>query len=74
MIFGFLLAALWIIFRRPGRYRRRRDWEAEEAAVREANAEMRAELDRLEDRIQVLERIVTDDREDLRRQFRDLGK
>lgn len=73
LIFGFTLAALWIIFRRPGRYRHR-DWHAEDTAAREANAELRAELDRLEERIRVLERIVTDDREDLRRQFRDLGK
>jgi cell division protein FtsB len=36
------------------------------------HAEMTTRLTQLEERIQVLERIVTDERTELRRQFRDL--
>jgi hypothetical protein len=52
----------------------RRDKEAT-AALREADA-LRDQIVTLEDRIRVLERIVTDTggREDLRRQFRDLER
>jgi hypothetical protein len=35
--------------------------------------EARARLDSLEERIRVLERIVTDERYDLKREFKDLG-
>jgi Na+/glutamate symporter len=37
-----------------------------------ANAETIGRLERLEERVKVLERIVTDDRADLHRQFREL--
>jgi hypothetical protein len=52
----------------------RRDKEAT-AALREADA-LRDQIVTLDDRIRVLERIVTDTggREDLRRQFRDLER
>ena len=39
----------------------------------EPSEEVTSRLAELEERIQVLERIVTDDRNDLKRQFRDLG-
>ena len=76
LILGFTLAALWIIFRQPRHreQRRSRDQRAAEAAAeREASAEVLEKLARLEERIKVLERIVTDDPQELRRQFRDLG-
>ena len=38
-----------------------------------AAQELLDQIRRLEERIEVLERIVTDDKADLRRQFRDLG-
>jgi hypothetical protein len=38
-----------------------------------AAAEARTRLDSLEERIRVLERIVTDERYDLKREFKDLG-
>lgn len=75
LILGFTLAALWIIFRQP-RHRERRsrdDHAAEAQAAHEASAEMLDKLARLEERVKVLERIVTDDPQELRRQFRDLN-
>lgn len=74
LVFGFALGALWIIFRRP-RHEKRRDRSAhrEADARREIEAELLDQLGRLEERVKVLERIVTDDPNELRRQFRDLG-
>lgn len=37
------------------------------------NAELTERLRQIEERVQVLERIVTDERYDLKRQFKDLG-
>jgi len=37
------------------------------------NAELLERLHQVEERVQVLERIVTDERYDLKRQFKDLG-
>ena len=39
----------------------------------EMNADITRQLVDLEERVRVLERIVTDDRSDLKRQFRELG-
>jgi len=38
-----------------------------------ANKELLERLSQVEERVQVLERIVTDERYDLKRQFKDLG-
>jgi hypothetical protein len=38
-----------------------------------ANVDLLERLRQVEERVQVLERIVTDERYDLKRQFRDLG-
>lgn len=38
-----------------------------------ANKELLERLNQVEERVQVLERIVTDERYDLKRQFKDLG-
>ena len=78
VILGFTLAALWIIFRRPGSrepwHRERRTRAREESdAANDVDGELLEKLARLEERVKVLERIVTDDPHDLRRQFRDLG-
>jgi DnaJ-domain-containing protein 1 len=78
LIFGFALAAMWIIFRRPERLRRRRRHrqgpETQEAQdSQEANRELLDQLARIEERVKVLERIVTDDPQELRRQFRNLA-
>jgi len=43
------------------------------APRRDENAELLERLRQVEERVQVLERIVTDERYDLKRQFRDLG-
>lgn len=76
LIFAFVLAALWIIFRRPGRsrWRPRQTPEHETAAEssQAANRELLDQLARIEERVKVLERIVTDDPGELRKQFRDL--
>ena len=39
----------------------------------EVNADLTRQIAELEERVRVLERIVTDDRSDLRRQFKELG-
>jgi len=39
----------------------------------QADAELLQRLNQVEERVRVLERIVTDDRFDLKQQFRDLG-
>ena len=39
----------------------------------EANADLVRQVAELEERVRVLERIVTDDRSDLRKQFEELG-
>jgi len=73
----FVLAILAIIFGSicgwfpPGRHskRERRDRAELEESLR---TQMSERLAQIEDRIRVLERIVTDERIELRRQFRDL--
>lgn len=75
LIFGFVLAALWIIFRRPERARRLREklkGERPAESSETANRQLLDELARIEERVKVLERIVTDDPGELRKQFRDL--
>jgi hypothetical protein len=39
----------------------------------QVNVELARQIADLEERVRVLERIVTDDRSDLRRQFKELG-
>lgn len=43
-----------------------------DASADAANAELRQRLEQMEERVRVLERIVTDDRYDLKQQFKDL--
>ena len=76
LILGFALAAVGIISRRPGRRRRHRE-ESGSAEPRHSSAVSQQLLDqlaRIEERVRVLERIVTDDPQELRRQFRDLSE
>jgi len=75
LTFAFALAVVWIIFRRPHRFsrRERNELEREDRERAEAESELLDQLARLEERVKVLERIVTEDPNDLRRQFRDLG-
>lgn len=61
-IFGFPLALTRM-------KQRGREQEAVDQSIRD---EMSARLNELEERVKVLERIVTDDRSELRRQFREL--
>jgi hypothetical protein len=72
--FEFALAALAIIFLfkflntmmlRKGAMRHR--------DTQQADAELLARLNQVEERVRVLERIVTDERFDLKQQFKDLG-
>lgn len=64
--FGYSLLATWMKHRRIGAKRAERDAEA--------NAELVERLAQLEERVRVLERIVTDERFDLKQQFRELGR
>jgi len=61
--FGYKLLAAWM------RTREQRP-RAEEAA----NSELLQRLGQLEERVRVLERIVTDERFDLKQQFKDLAR
>jgi uncharacterized membrane protein len=70
-VFEFVLGILLIVFvykLLESRIRHRSAEAKEGASVDEA----RARLDALEERIRVLERIVTDERFDLKREFRNL--
>jgi hypothetical protein len=60
LVFGFKLLRTWMLQRQPSR--------ADEAV----NRELRERLVQLEERVRVLERIVTDERFDLKQQFKDL--
>jgi hypothetical protein len=44
-----------------------------ESSAEAANADLRQRLEQMEERVRVLERIVTDERFDLKQQFKDLG-
>jgi hypothetical protein len=72
--FEFALALIALVFMfkllntmllRKGAMRHRRD--------EQADAELLERLNQVEERVRVLERIVTDDRFDLKQQFKDLG-
>lgn len=71
--FEFVIAILVLVFGYKliagGKLRRLRMHE-EQADT--ATAEAKKRLDELEERVRVLERIVTDERYDLKRQFREL--
>jgi hypothetical protein len=63
--FVYKLLAGWM---RSREYRRSDDESAN------ANATLRQQLEQLEERVKVLERIVTDDRFELKQQFKDLAR
>jgi hypothetical protein len=62
IVFGYKLLATSV----------RRKHESHEGQVGAENADLRQRLEQLEERVQVLERIVTDERYDLKQQFKDL--
>lgn len=66
IIFGFVL-----LMRRSRMRERHMEFRRGESDA--AQAALLDQLNRLEERIRVLERIVTDEKSDLRREFRDLG-
>jgi len=71
----FVLAILVIIFGWPWLIvMSKRRSKKQERSEDGARSELLDSLARLEERIQVLERIVTDDKSDLSRQFRELAK
>jgi hypothetical protein len=61
----FMFKLLNTLLLRKGATRQRRD--------EQADAELLERLNQVEERVRVLERIVTDDRFDLKQQFKDLG-
>ena len=65
LVLIFKLIRLAIVQTRNAQSRRDRDDTV--------NAELVERLRQVEERVQVLERIVTDERYDLKRQFKDLG-
>lgn len=71
IIFGSIFGRLPGFHRSDRRSRRER--AEEDDMLRQQNAELLEQLAHLEERVKVLERIITDDPHDLRRQFRDLG-
>jgi hypothetical protein len=64
--FVYKLLAAWM---RGREYRRANDESANESATL-----MQQRLEQLEERVKVLERIVTDDRFELKQQFKDLAR
>lgn len=71
-VFEFVLAILLIVFiykLLETRMRHRHETRTEDPPAED----MQARLDTLEERIRVLERIITDERYDLKREFKDLG-
>ena len=74
LIFGLVLAAMWIIFRSLRRRDRAYSHNKPDTKTEaKANGELLTQLAKFEGRIQVLERIITDDPLELRTQFRELG-
>ena len=74
--FEFVLIILAIIFGYKAIQlvlKHKADERGATAQNREASEEVAARLAELEERVQVLERIVTDERADLKRAFRDLA-
>lgn len=61
LTFGYKLLDQWV------------KHKIKERRVEEPNNELLHKLAEVEERVRVLERIVTDERYDLKRQFRDLG-
>jgi len=61
--FGYKLIAAWMRSRDQSR-----------SSDESANAGLVQRLEQLEERVQVLERIVTDDRFELKQQFKDLAR
>jgi hypothetical protein len=61
--FGYKLIAAWM-----------RSREQSRSSDESANAGLVQRLEQLEERVQVLERIVTDDRFELKQQFKDLAR
>lgn len=64
IVFGYKLIAT----------RMRQQHVSRSAATEEINVDLRQRLEQLEERVRVLERIVTDERYDLQQQFRDLDR
>ncbi len=63
MGFGYKLIAAWM-----------RNREQYRSSDESANAALVQRLEQLEERVRVLERIVTDDRFELKQQFKDLAR
>jgi len=64
--FGYKLIAAWMRSREQSR--------SSDESASAANAGLVQRLEQLEERVQVLERIVTDDRFELKQQFKDLAR
>lgn len=75
--FQFILGIIFLVFsfRLLSQYIKQRgeDRRAKNDAAKDENSDLVRQLQQLEERVKVLERIVTDDPDDLRRQFRDLN-
>lgn len=69
--FAFAIVFLVLIYRLISRVLQQRSRAAEQPP--QVNGDLVRQIAELEERVRVLERIVTDDRSDLRRQFRELG-
>jgi hypothetical protein len=67
--FALAIVALVLIFKTFKLLMARRETHSRDESV---NEDLLARLAQVEERVRVLERIVTDDRSDLKRQFKDL--
>jgi hypothetical protein len=66
LFYGYKLISSWMRSREQSR--------ANDASANEGAAVMQQRLAQLEERVRVLERIVTDDRFELKQQFKDLAR
>ena len=70
--FAFAVVFLVLVYKVISRVLQNKAMRAVDQAP-EVNADLARQIVDLEERVRVLERIVTDDRSDLKRQFRELG-
>ena len=69
-----IIAMFGIFILRPWLRLRERELEVQSQQTAEKAAQYAAHTERLEQRVRVLERIVTDDRFELKQQFKDLAR
>jgi membrane protein implicated in regulation of membrane protease activity len=71
--FVISILALFLVYRIAATLLQRKSQQRGDASAETVNTELRQRLEQMEERVRVLERIVTDERFDLKQQFKDLS-